>query len=308
MIPSGKLISLAIVSLSIIGVAFYYAEHKNENETEVYTAATNNVTNLNLLAGSSDSYKDTDGDGLKDWEEALWGTDPNVPDAEKAKEAPSTTRSKKAPPLTATDTLGRNIFTQYMNLKQVGLVNDAPSIKQAATNVVESTLAANTGPKIFSTNDFTVSQNISVRDYINAVGGIIKNRTPKITRSEIVIFREALANQDATLLKQLDPASVAYKAMLSDLSLLVVPSTMADLHTRLLNTISSVGYVVDSFKLGFSDPATSIKGLALFQQTFETTVDVFKEYGTIITTQKITFSPEEGGYFFAPKPKNESSI
>lgn len=308
MIPSGKLISLAIVSLSIIGFAFYYAEVKNGEETPVYTATVNNATDLNLLAGSSDSYKDSDGDGLKDWEETLWGTDPRVSDADKAKEAPVVAKAKKTAPLTATDSLGRNLFTQFMNLKQVGLTSDAPSLERAAATIVESGFESNEGPRVYSSSDIKSSANIQVKDYINAVGGIIRNRTPKITKSEITIFREALEAKDMSLVKQLDPASTAYKLMLTDLLQLTVPQTTVDLHVRLLNNIATIGYVVDAFRQAPTDPAASIKGLALFQPTFENTVSIFREYGTIISSQRITYQTDEGGYFFVPKKPNAPSI
>ncbi len=307
MIPSGKLISLAIVSLSIIGFAFYYAEVKNGEETPVYTATVNNATDLNLLAGSSDSYKDSDGDGLKDWEETLWGTDPRVSDADKAKEKPAAAKPKSSAPLTATDSLGRNLFTQFMNLKQVGLTNDAQSLERAAATLVESSLDANSGPKPYSASDIKSSSAVQMRDYLNAVGGIIQNRTPKITKSEITIFREALVNKDKNLIKQLDPAATAYKLMASDLLSLTVPPTMTGLHARLVSNITTLGYVIDTFRQAFTDPTASIKGLALFQPTFDETITLFQEYGAIVTKERLVYRTDEGGYFFVAQP-NASSI
>ncbi|MCR4311641.1 MAG: hypothetical protein NUV54_03715, partial [Candidatus Taylorbacteria bacterium] len=74
-LPSKKILQLALV-LGIIGLFTYFFVYKTKKE--VYTAplTVQKSEESPLLA------KDSDSDGLKDWEEQLWKTDPLNPDTD----------------------------------------------------------------------------------------------------------------------------------------------------------------------------------------------------------------------------------
>ncbi|MEK7582072.1 MAG: thrombospondin type 3 repeat-containing protein, partial [Patescibacteria group bacterium] len=68
-----NIIIASIIGLSIIGFTYFSSKDFPQQTAykNTYQKSVNDIT-LGQLIG-----KDTDGDGLKDWEEMLWGTDPN---------------------------------------------------------------------------------------------------------------------------------------------------------------------------------------------------------------------------------------
>ena len=84
--PSGSkkkttLLIVVVVSLLIVGGAGFYkysASKKIVYDKERAQAATEQI----VQQTKEEFLKDSDGDGLKDWEEALWKTSPNNPDTD----------------------------------------------------------------------------------------------------------------------------------------------------------------------------------------------------------------------------------
>ena len=81
-LSKGKL-KLVIFGLLAIAVLGFLALKPNRSNYE--NAPSASVTNLNKdtkIALNNITRRDNDNDGLKDWEEGLWRTDPNNPDTD----------------------------------------------------------------------------------------------------------------------------------------------------------------------------------------------------------------------------------
>ena len=132
-LPSKKfmlIIGSGIVLLIIIYVIFFMASPGqnfsmgNKEKNTALKVENQNVTDL--------IAKDTDGDGVPDWEEALWGTDPgkkitfnNTPDAtyiENKKKALNIEESVgiNEQNLSETDKFAREFFSSYTAMKSSG--------------------------------------------------------------------------------------------------------------------------------------------------------------------------------------------
>lgn len=296
MIPSKKVFALILVSISLVTCAFVFAEYKNETDTASTYTAQNQTTNL--VAGTIDTYKDTDGDGLKDWEETLWGTDPKVADAEKLNKNKTPT-AKKTENLTATDKLARSFFSQYMNLKEVGLQNDKDSQENIAKGIFSDTNFVQ-APKPYTEKDIRISTTVTLRDYGNTVGAIFKNNAVQ-GRNEAAILKDALTADNPEMLKELDPILASYRTIQTGLRNIQVPPAAATAHVHLLNSMSQIIFVVDLFTKTFTDPVVGIQGTALYQQTFQSLQQSFAEVRAIFAAAAITFDQTETGIFFQPK-------
>ncbi len=293
MIPSKKVFALILISVSIVTCAFILAEYKNKTEEiSTYTAPTSTA---NLVAGTIDTYKDSDGDGLKDWEEALWGTDPKVADAAKInKKEPLA--AKKPENLTATDKLARSFFSQYMNLKEVGLQNDKDVQQRTVQNLVDTNIQPVT-PQQYSDASVKISQQATIRDYGNSIATIIKTNT-LAKRSEINMLRDALSTENPRFIEELKPSVQGYKNMTRELINLNVPPAAAGVHLRLINAVSGISFVVEAFSKTFTDPVSSIQGLAIFQASFDKLVASFVEVAKLLQSNNVTYTADEPGYFF----------
>jgi hypothetical protein len=80
-----NIVLIIIAALFVTGV-FFVTEYRNKNAAQsLYVAQ-----NADIIATSSSSYEqemaennlDSDRDGLHDWEELLWNTDPYKPDSD----------------------------------------------------------------------------------------------------------------------------------------------------------------------------------------------------------------------------------
>ena len=71
----GKNILLILVAILLVGGSFVYAEYRNKQAENIYQAKDVTVTSND--SSVTPQEVDTDGDGSKDWEEILSGSNPN---------------------------------------------------------------------------------------------------------------------------------------------------------------------------------------------------------------------------------------
>lgn len=235
--PSKKIILVAIACVVVVALIFISSQNKNIKASE--TSQQNPQTEITPQIIMSETVKnssgvDTDGDGLKDWEEVLWGTDPEksdtngngIKDAQEVevlkrsqtlKQAPtasnafknSNTAPTQAP--TLTDKMAQEMFAKYINLKQTGAVIDDTTVNQIAQGVLKNNdnleiklqkFTAINLPNIATTEDST-----TIKTYGNEVWNIMMRNTPKNVAlvNEYVTFTKAIQTQDENELKKLDP-------------------------------------------------------------------------------------------------------
>lgn len=291
MIPSGKLIALIIFSLCIVAGSFYYAEHKNDPKN-IYKSE-----NTTLVKNTVDPDKDTDGDGILDWEEVLWGTDPNVKDADKIKKNFQTKTNQKTEKLTATESLARSLFSQYMNLKQVGLQNDKDSQDSAASQSIANSLTPE--PKLYDTTSIRIDSSTDLYTYGNNIGLIFQ--TNNSTKNEALILKEALTTNDPEKLKEIEPIIKNYSNIKESLLKTKVPEKAISIHVDLINSINKLIFIDRLFTKAFVDPVAAVQGTASYQNGFENLRKSFESLRNLLRDSQINFHPNDPGYFFQPK-------
>lgn len=295
MIPSKKVLALILVSITVITGAFIFAERKSEDvPVALYTADTGST----IVANTADSFKDSDGDGLKDWEETLWGTDPDVPDANKINKT-STTTSKKKEKLTSTDVFARSFFSEYMNLKEVGLSTDKSSQENLAKNILQNTNFVDE-PANYLQKDIRISSTVTVYDYGNAVGSLFKNNLVT-ARNEMVIFKDALDTSDKNKLKELEPILAGYKTIRAGLIAMPVPTQSVTAHLNLLNALNRMIFIVELVSKAFSDPVLGVQGTAMYQETFTMLQQGFASVREMLSQNKVEYGYSEPGKFLQPE-------
>ena len=77
-LPSKKFQWILLITILVVGiVAFIFIKKSNSTEYQKEITAPKEKVVLGSVV-----YNDADGDGLLNWEEALWGTDPDNPDTD----------------------------------------------------------------------------------------------------------------------------------------------------------------------------------------------------------------------------------
>jgi hypothetical protein len=207
-LPSKKFIYILLSIFIALGIIFLFSWIKDLRKTSaqnkiVADAVTINTAQKELIA------LDTDNDGLKDWEEALWKTDPNKSDTDSdgtddyteiqtyrdprevntanKNEKPSDMVSEEIiladkkiaqeySQLTTTEKVGRDLFSQYIARRNVNSslskTDEILIIDEALSNLPTITFKKYEEKDIIVTN---LSDNETFKQYSNDIGEIILN-------------------------------------------------------------------------------------------------------------------------------------
>jgi len=236
---------------------------------------------LSLAANAQDSDKD----GLTDWEEVLWKTDPQKADSDadgisdgdevKANRDPSvkgagnlpTKNDTDAPVLasnTATSKLASDILTAYAKLKvaeQAGTQADVPTPEE----LIKANTVTISAPQ-YSASSFSAvadSRETGAR-YATALAVILNKYASQNEKGELEIMATALENNDPKGLSQLQTIAARYRLMVADLRAVAVPRGALVTHTDFVNVVSNMAESTDVMREMFTDPAKGLAALKLY--------------------------------------------
>lgn len=224
---------------------------------------------------------DSDGDGLFDWEESLWGTDPQKVDSDgdgvldgdqirgraQAQIAEGNFGLPASAPETYTETFAREFFGSYLELRSKGI---NPTTQQAISELLR-TLPTYLNPeygKGVSQGALNVVEGTpdAYRNYFAGLENIILTPTPEgLEEGELVILEKALRLQSETELAKLDRIAEAYRASERALIALPVPNTLVVEHQNLIRGVQTLGIQIDQFSEVYKDPLVTIGTLEAYQ-------------------------------------------
>jgi hypothetical protein len=316
-----KNIALIVIAVLIVGGAFAFAEYRNTHSKKIVYSAPE-IQSINDALTPELQNKDSDGDGLKDWEEGLLGTDPHKADTDgdgtsdgkevalgrnplvkgpndKASETAKNGLAAKEN-LTPTDQLSRDFFARYMVLNQAGLADDPDSQANLIGEVLKDGVVLQK-PKVYTAADIKITPDNSVqgiRAYGNLVGGIFaSNYNPK-TRNELVIAKESVDQEDPAILKEIDPIIVSYKNILTGLLKTPTPASQSETHLMMVNGMSTALFSAESLRKIDKDTLSGIQGSSVWLGAAQTLNKALNSLKTVFAANGISYSPGEGGSFF----------
>ncbi len=245
--------------------------------------------------------KDSDGDGVRDWEEALWGTNPEL------KDVSSTTRAemlkKEAEnvevPNTVTSQFAQRFFGEYIQANS----DDIPMTDEEKQRFLERSLteAAALGyQQPFTLRDIRTTSTSSLealREYGNSVMLAIV-RDPVESEGELLIYKTAIESGNDDLLKKLDPIIASYDRIITDIRALSVPQPLANEHAALLNALRDIHTTIVALRNTPQDP---LPALVRFKQYVPQVEELQRSLGTIhagLTAKGIIYTDAEPGVLF----------
>lgn len=320
--PSAKNVGLIIFAILLVAGAIFYADYRNKNAVQHTFENPSLAVTVDEKEVAEIQNLDTDGDGLKDWEEALWGTDHKNPDTDgdtstdgdevtsnrnptvkgpddKIKVA-SVDGTTSVENLTTTDKFGRDIFAKYIELKQAGLASD-PDSQQEIIREILSSGEFFVYKKIYTLEDVRVVDiydSESLRAYGNQVAAVFQKNMVS-GRDEAIIVKDSLDKGDPNILKELDPIIAADKAILSGLLAIQVPKVAARPHLDLINAVSGATFVAQSLRQSSADPLIALQGIGSYQETARELFDSLQKLKTMFSLSFIKFTSSEPGYVFS---------
>ncbi len=237
---------------------------------------------------------DSDGDGLKDWEELLAGTDPKNPDTDgdgipdneevqdlrTQKEGVAQKQITEEESSNLTDNTVRRIFSAYMHAKQSDTYNPA-SFAQVISKVTGDAFAKSNITNKYSLNDIRVTVEPTKKNVMTYRTTSDKAMTPiiQIKEYELTTYARAVENKDKAEFAKLTEAATAYRTAANNLLVVPVPNDIIDTHLRMVNAYVSFADTLedmgDTLIDNDSDPVLSFVQIRDFLEREQEIVDVF---------------------------------
>ena len=298
-LPSRKfVVSLSVVFalLIIISVVKYVGSEKKE------TLSVSKDKELNIQNIKAFKAVDTDKDGLTDWEEVLWKTDPKNPDTDGDKTpdgeeitlgrnplVPNTAGSGKEPndkidpeiiasnakdeeewnSLNETQKFSRSLFSDYIAVQPA----DGTTLTTDQTNQIVANSIANIPEKQFeqkyiigdiTTIDNPTSKDIS--DYSLKINAVLDNEGKNNAFKEISIVNDFLAKNDPKILQGIDKIITSYQKSAEEIIHMKTPKEIVDSQLLLANSIYNLSLLAEDLKVIDKNPLISLVAMGTYNQ------------------------------------------
>ncbi|MBI2409842.1 hypothetical protein HYV30_02245 [Candidatus Kaiserbacteria bacterium] len=274
--------------------------------------------------------RDSDSDGLPDWEEALYGTDANVadsfrlgmPDGEavakglivpKALADISVATSSSAaldsslPPVPGENTLtaafSRNFLAAYLEAKRA---KGGAALSQADVNAVADQVLGLLSQSISSAPDFKTERDLKIsgssqaalKEFAVNAEAVLLNNTSNATTSELNYLQSALENGDTSAPAHIASIAKAYRGSALGLAVLPVPKELAAADLTLINSMMRVSEVTADFARVNTDPLAAMLALYQYPQAVVSLGIALNDIDKAYKNAGIAFKPGEGGASF----------
>lgn len=326
-IPSVKIISLLFSAIILIGGLTFLVKSKNDikplsdasniNDSVVIPVSTELISSSTKL-----EQIDTDNDGLKDWEEGLWGTNPKVTDTDKDgtsdgkevslgrdpnKKGPNdkyiktNTSNSTNEPKTETEVIAKEFFSRYMVARQAGLSND-PEIQQDIIDDITKYVFDNSD-RVLKYNNKSIknivgSDTVYLKAYINSLASIYIKYANLYKNDPINVSESEIEENILIVLNKFAEIGKLYSDFEAEVYLLPVPKNISGLHIDLLNALNFSASNLTKISSSDKDPLKIFQSLAEHQEAESKRILIMKEIFNYSLSMGVTFTREEPGYIF----------
>ncbi len=275
--------------------------------------------------------KDSDGDGLSDWEEALYGTDPRVIDTSNlgmtdgeavsrglivplsvadiptTDTSPSSLDSDGLPPApkegTLTDTFAKTFFALFVKAKKAnGGADLSESEMQSVADEALSSISAfmDVAPDFKSAKDLVVAGSgpEALKEFAIKAEAVLMKNMSTATTSEIHYLKRAVENNDTAALSHVASISKVYRDSAIGLSVLRVPTEIAGENLALVNAMMRMSQIASDFAKVNDDPLVTILALKQYPQAVLNLGNAFIHIGEIYKTAGISLPSGSPGASF----------
>lgn len=269
-LPSKEFVARTITLVALVLIAFgiykgvIFLKQKNVGEKKVGVVIKPDVI-----------QKDTNKNGIPDWEESLWGLDPTK-DGQANKEfifAKRETLAKEnggdfdtSKPLTENETLSREFFSVIMSLQESGNLDDGAM--KAIADTIGKKIIAEPIPDVYARKSIkTVAESkATVTEYYKNLRELILKYENSDIGEELTFVSVALNQNDPGALKQVERVASSYRAFGKELIAITVPDSLANTHLSLANNYEKNAESIEGFTQILSDPLLGMKAIINYKK------------------------------------------
>lgn len=277
------------------------------------------------------SSRDTDSDGLPDWQESLYGTDPNnaysfsleITDGEAADQGllepkfrtdlSGLAGSTDVPGVgagadTVTGAFARDLFTNYMSGRS-GTPPSAEEVERFMQDALADLAAKQRSVKAYSLGNVRVAGSgpEALRAYAVQAEQAFARNTVDADENELFYFTEAMQKGDAASMNKVVAISRAYKNIAAGLIQVSVPSEAQSAHLAFANSLAYMGLVVENMASIEKDPLRGMLGMSEYKTAADAMIRANAEFNTLFISAGISMGQGEPGYFFINAAQNAAA-
>lgn len=268
-----KVVAIIIIVAAIFGIfkLFKYFKNRPSSKTPAKVLIKDIV------------QKDSNNNGIADWEEYLWGLDPTK-NGDTNKEFITAKKKTLAEnsgitgnsSTTENDALAQDFLSIIISLKQSGTLND-DSINLIAQSVGDKVTATDI-PDIYTKDMLTIKED-SVNNsiaYYNQFKSLSNKYANRNIGDELIFISEGMKNGDTTAMESTKTVAIAYKEFGDDLMKIPVPASIANRHLSLANNYEKTGQSVAGLSEIFANRILGMKSLLNYKKYSDALVSDIK--------------------------------
>jgi len=266
--------ALLIVGIIIFLVFWIFSSQKESFSNYKQGLSVNNKTVNELLV------KDTDGDGVADWEEQFWGTDKNkkftfegVSDfqyIENKRLALNTEQDTENKTLTQTEIFAREFFPAILALNSEGV--DQATINNFSTALGQKIITPEIKVEYFD-KDITINTNEDPESrlaYYKKIQSIFNLYKEKGVGDELSIISQRLLSYSNEGNTEKTPELLLIGELYQEFAKKVievsVPGSLSEYHLQIINSAHNVGSSVINMAQVIEDPIVGLSALSSYEK------------------------------------------
>ncbi|MEK7505192.1 MAG: hypothetical protein AAB589_02845 [Patescibacteria group bacterium] len=231
---------------------------------------------------------DQDQDKLADWEETLWGTNPNKPDSDGDGVADGAEVSLGRDPSQSTNQ------PLEVNAKLLAQVHEASQNREAPLINSEVFWPKQTTYQISDLHLLSSATQPQIRAYGLEVAEIMRQSWPTGEENELVLALNFIENGENQTLTKLEERVTAYKNTSQTLLNLAIPQTAAQNHLNLVNAITNLTQNSLLMAQIESEPAIALAAAELHPTKLEGFFTAINNLNFFLMANGLVFNENEG--------------
>jgi hypothetical protein len=252
-----KILGAFVVGFALVAGA-YTLSNFNAPAIDTQNEPLYGITAAGVTERTYISVTDADDNGIEDWREEFVNNEPLIINSEVAGPVQYT------PPTSVTDTVGIQLFQNFMQAKGRG--NVGPTTDQVVTDTAELLRSTAVSDYIYKANQIEVinRDDASIKAYANTLGQILINNNVA-GEGELEIIDRALRTENVAELDKLDPIIAMYKNLRDQTLATPVPAGFEKQHLDLVNVYQAVYSTLEGMKQAFADPVVALLRVQRYQ-------------------------------------------
>jgi len=258
--------------------------------------------NTNALFESA-REKDSDGDGLYDWEEMLWGTDPGKKDSDgdgvedgayvAQKRAAVQTESALNTSVvqttdkeyTLTDVVLSDSVSAFLELQNNGSADEKQEeLKNALAQKIRAEGYLTTNKEIYEIGDLDLVESSpeNLERYLGELLDIFDKFSKNYPGDDLVFIQNFV--DFGTGIEQFTERISLYKDLAKTLMQIKVPAKISNTHTAMANTYIGIAGSLENISFMLNDPIRGIAGMMQLQFHIDNLSNQYNEINSFFTT------------------------